>query len=146
MVDFKQFQKLDVTDDASAEYTFVYDGGALGTLRVRPASDANPDFFNAVLKANKRKSRAASKPTRESIAMARREDIRLFSKYIVIGWSSVQDAKGKNVPFSEDNCIEFLTAIPKDMFNDLRLFCLDINNFRECELMDQEELEELKGN
>ena len=64
--------------------------------------------------------------------------------YIVTGWSNVEDAKGKAVKFSKEVCRQFLIAIPGDMFDELRLFCLEISNFREE--MDPEELAELSGN
>ena len=63
------------------------------------------------------------------------------------GWSGVLDAKGDEVEYSEEVCIQFLDAIPPDMFIEMKVFCLDIENFREVEdQMDPEDLEDVLGN
>lgn len=149
MADFQHLSKLRVADDATAEFTFFRIVGE-PTLTVRHAGDTNPDFLNAVLKKPKklaRQARRARQVTAQSIDQARLEDIQLFARVIVTGWSGVKDSEGNEVEFSRENLIDFLTAIPPDMFNELRAFCLDIENFREeGEEMDEEEEEELRGN
>jgi hypothetical protein len=148
MTDFSNLSALKITEEASAEFTFFGIAGE-PSLTCRPATQENKPFFNAVLAKNKQaqrklKGRRAQAPTAATLAEARVADIELFVEYIVIGWSGVQDAKGKDVKFSKDVCRQFLEAIPGDMFDELRVFCLEIANFREE--MDTEELEELSGN
>ena len=149
MADFQHLAKLRVQDDATAEFTFFRIVGE-PTLTVRHAGDTNPDFLNAVLKKPKRLQRAARRArqiTAASIDSARMEDIQLFARCIVVGWSGVLDSQGEEVEFTRENLIDFLTAIPPDMFNELRAFCLDIENFREeSDMMDAAEEEELQGN
>jgi len=151
MADFTHLKGLSVKEDATSNFVFYGISGE-PTLLVRPATNANIPFFNAVLKQSKaamRRSRGrkGQLPTAETIEAARQEDITLFARFIVIGWERVVDASGAAVPFSEEVCRQFLNAIPLDMFNDLRAYCLDINNFRDTvDEMEPEELEELQGN
>lgn len=151
MADFKHLAALRVEADATVDFTFFRIAGE-PTLTVRPAGDTNPDFFNAALRANKKAQRAArgrrgQTPTPESIERARQADITIFADTIVTGWSGVMDSDGNEVEFSRENLVQFLNAIPPDMFNELRNFCLDIDNFRDApEEMDEEELEDLQGN
>lgn len=149
MADFTHLDKLRVQDDATAEYTFFRITGE-PTLTMRAAHESNADFFNAALKRSKaaqRRSRGRKnqQPTKEMIEAARQEDIVLFAKYVVVGWTGVLDADDQEVEFSQENCAQFLNAIPTDMFTELRVFALDIENFRD-DGMDPGELEDLLGN
>jgi hypothetical protein len=148
MTDFSNLSALQITEEATAEFAFFGINGE-PTLTCRPATQENKPFFNAVLAKNKQaqrkqKGRRAQAPTAATLAEARANDIELFVEFIIVGWSNVVDAKGKAVKFSKDVCKQFLEAIPGDMFDELRVFCLEIANFRTE--MDPEELEELSGN
>lgn len=150
MTNFSHLRSLQVQQDTTVEFTFYRIGGE-PTLSVRHAGQENRDFFNAALKKSKQaarrlRGRQGAAPSHEDIERARREDAALFAKHIVTGWEDVLDADGEAVEFSEEVCLEFLLAIPSDMFTELRAFCLDINNFREDDSMGDDELEELQGN
>lgn len=142
---FSHLKNLQIQDGHTVEYTFWEIAGE-PFLNVRPAGEANKNFFNALLKKNKqsaRRSRKAKSVTTETLADARREDIDLFVQYIISGWGRVENMDGELVPFSRESCAEFLNAIPGDMFDSLRIFCLNMDNFREDESMEEEEREEL---
>jgi hypothetical protein len=149
--DFSHLKALQVQKDAKSTFVFFRIAGE-PSLEVRPATSDNPEFFNAVLKQSKAavrraRSRRGQQATTEAIDLARQEDIKLFVKYIIVDWDGVLDSKGELVPYSADACAQFLRAIPSDMFNELRNYCLDIENFRlESEQMEASELEELTGN
>ena len=148
MADFSNLQSLHVKDGDTAEFVFYGIAGE-PTLEVKPATAENKPFFNRVLAKNKqlqrkRKGRAEQLPTATSILEARKEDIEMFVELIIVGWSNVLDASGKAVKYSAENCRQFLNAIPGDMFDELRTFCLDISNYRDQ--MDAAELEDLSGN
>ncbi len=148
MTDFSNLAALQITEEATAPFVFYGIAGE-PTLECRPATQENKPFFNAILLKNKQalrkqKGRRAAAPTAQMLAEARTNDIELFVSYIITGWTNVVDAKGKAVKFTKEVCQQFLTAIPGDMFDELRLFCLEIANFRMD--MDPEELEELSGN
>jgi hypothetical protein len=147
MTDFSNFSALRIKEDTTAEFVFDEIEGE-PTLTCRPATQENEDFFNAVLAKNKtakrKKSKSGTVPTAQLLKEARASDIEVFVDFIIVSWVNVLDAKGKAVPFSKEDCVLFLQAIPNDMFDSLRVFCLDIANFRPT--MDEEELSDLSGN
>ncbi len=145
MTDFSNLESLQIAEDATTSFVFYGIAGE-PTLDCRPATQENKPFFNAILLQNKQtqrkqKGRRAAAPTAQMLAEARAADIELFVSYIITGWTNVVDAKGKAVKFTKEVCKQFLNAIPGDMFDELRVFCLEIANFRVE--MDPEELAEL---
>tara|TARA_R110000796_G_scaffold41179_2_gene101987 strand:+ start:31228 stop:31683 length:456 start_codon:yes stop_codon:yes gene_type:complete len=151
MSKFAHLKSLAVNDGDTVEFSF-YEIEGVPTLDVAPATKANREFFNAVLRkskeaARKLRSRRNQMPTQAQIDAVRREDVALFSEYIVKGWRNVVDSKGTEVEFSKEDCQEWLMEIPDDMFEELRDFCLDIRNFRQgSDEMEAAELEDLTGN
>lgn len=145
---FGHLKELQVVPDAITKFPFPLIEGC-PSLQVRHAGDSNSEFFNAVLKRNKHDERMlveGETVDADHITRVRLADIELFIDMIVVGWGSVFDSKGKAVKFTKDNCRDFLTQLPVDMFNNLRAFCLNVNNFRARNTMSAEELEALQGN
>ena len=155
---FGQLKAMTVKAGDTADFFFNEIEG-IPQLTCLPATNINKPFLNAVLKQSKeaaRKARALRKvkgkkqdeaATDAAIARARKEDVELFVSFIVQGWEDVFNVEGEPVEFNEENCRDFLNAIPPEMFNDLRVFCLDIRNFRpDLDSMDSDEQEELSGN
>ena len=155
---FGQLKAMHVKPGDTAEFYFNELEG-IPQLTCLPATNVNKPFLNAVMKASKeaaRKARAMRKVkgkkkdedvSQAAIDRARLEDISLFVEYIVQDWEDVVNIEGEPVEFNQENLRDFLTAIPPEMFNDLRVFCLDIRNFRpELDSMDSDEQEELSGN
>ena len=142
MAQFGHLKSLAVNGDDTARYTF-YEIEGSPALLVSPATSVNKPFFNAVL----RKSKEAARKLRGRKGQIP-TDAQLFVEFIVRGWEDVIDADGEAVEFDAEAGYDFLMAIPSDMFDDLRAFCLDISNFRglEDEAMDPEEQEDLSGN
>tara|TARA_R110002167_G_scaffold93122_2_gene249826 strand:+ start:22673 stop:23146 length:474 start_codon:yes stop_codon:yes gene_type:complete len=157
MSQFGQLKALHVKDGDTAEF-FLSELEGIPVLTCKPATNINKAFLNAVMRASKQASRVAKAKrslkgkqdetvTQAAIEKARMDDIELFVEHIVIGWEDVVNQDGAPVEFTADNCREFLQAIPPEMFTELRLFCLDIRNFRpEAAGMDPEEQETLQGN
>jgi len=152
MAQFGHLKSLAVNGDDTARFTF-YEIEGSPSLLVSPATSVNKPFFNAVLRkskeaARKLRGRKGQIPTDGQLLEVRRQDAKLFVEFILRGWEDVVDADGEAVEFDAEAGYDFLMAIPPDMFDDLRAFCLDISNFRglEDEPMDPEEQEELSGN
>ena len=154
MSQFDHLKALHVKDGDTADYYFEELGGT-PYLTCAPATNVNKAFLNAVMKKSKEASRVANarrrlrgsdEVTDAAIERARLEDIELFVEYIVSGWGNVFNTDGEPVEFTKENCREFLQAIPPEMFADLRLFCLDVRNFRQETGMDPDEQEALQGN
>lgn len=132
MVNFSHLEKLAVDNESTAPYPFPRIMG-VPVLTVRPAHRINRDFLNVMLAASKDVSRQAQKALNGEdmqLDKVREQDVEIFADCIVVDWENVQDADGNEVPFSKEACVEFLSKIPEDMFDNLRIFCLNIENFR----------------
>tara|TARA_R110000737_G_scaffold47134_5_gene67063 strand:+ start:1363 stop:1836 length:474 start_codon:yes stop_codon:yes gene_type:complete len=157
MSQFGQLKALHVKDGDTAEFYFNELEG-IPQLTCKPATNVNKAFLNAVMAASKEASRVARAKkkikgkqdeaiTQAAIDRARMDDIELFVDHVVVGWEDVVNQNEEPVEFTAENCRDFLQAIPPEMFTELRLFCLDIRNFRpEVTKMDPEEQETLQGN
>jgi len=150
MSKFGHLQKLAVTGESTVDFVFYAIDGS-PTLEVAPATKANKPFFNAVLKKGKEaqrklRARRGQMPTQAQLDEVRRQDADLFVEYVVKGWRNVVDQEGEPVEFSAQECREFLLAIPEDMFEELRDFCMETANFRNVDDMPSDEQEELAGN
>jgi hypothetical protein len=124
---FEHLKRFDVSRDA-VRYDLDQLTGDM-YLMVRPATDANKPLLNdALRRVNARPRRARAKMDAERLDKTRDEDRQLYSQHVVVGWS-VKDGEGKAVPFSKEECLDFLTQLPNWVFDDLRAFCGDPNNF-----------------
>lgn len=152
MADFKHLKDLAVDDTSTAKFRFTKIMG-VPTLTVRPAHRVNKDFLNEMLAAPKKIARAAAnrksgdEDLAEHLSAVREGDVEVFARCIVVDWVNVFDSSDEQVEFSEENCMQFLRAVPEDMFDDLRSFCLNIDNFRRGRTrITSEEEEALSGN
>ncbi len=130
MADFGQLRALEVTADKTVEYTLHQVEGS-PTLILAPATESNIPLFNAALK---RAGQAANRVVANSKTLAtikdgRAHDRELYSRHVVKGWRGVVDVNGDEVPFTRDNCHDFLKALPDYMFDDLREYSRQPSNF-----------------
>ena len=121
MTDFSRFKK---TTTDSARFTF-YDLEGEPWVTVKPASAANKPYLNSLLKGQRRRRRA----TADAFIRNRRQDIGLYAQHVVTAWGNVTDNAGTEVPFSVDNCKDFLAAIPDWLLDELRDFATDPESF-----------------
>ena len=144
MTKFKQFKALEITSEVTAEYT-IYDienqDGSSPILILSPAGEVNKEYFNALLRRSRRNMPQiqAQKFNTELIESNRANDRELYARYIVRGWKKVQDEKGRDVIFNEENCLGFLKALPHWIFDDARNFATKVRNFTEVDIPDVEE-------
>lgn len=128
MADFSHLRKH-IGAEKTATYTF-YDLEGEPTVSVRPATEENKDYHNALMRRQLSRSRkSARRITVDDLMRVRKDDIELYAQHIVKGWEGIVDAAGKAVAFSEATCKEFLTAIPTEILDDLRGFCADRHSF-----------------
>jgi len=116
------FEKLKV-DDKIFEFP-INQIDPIPVLKIKPATESNRPYFNAVLLRTK-KIRRAKKINSTIIKESREDDRKLFSKHIVVGWDNVTDTDGNKVPYSEENCADFLQALPDYIFDEIRAFASD---------------------
>ena len=139
MADFSHIRRQGVTTP-TARHTF-YEIKGEPWVEVKPATEWNKGFFNALLKRQRRGRRIlrAGTLTVDMIKRTRDEDRDLYAKHIVTDWGGVVDVEGKPVELSPDNCCDFLYAIPDESFDMLRDFASDSQTFVEDAVTDTEE-------
>ena len=103
-------------------------------LIVAQASEANRPFFNALLRIQNAQRRGfrrsgQGRVNRDQLEHERERDLRLYSEHIVKDWGNITDPDGHPIAFTVENCREFLDAIPRWLFNQLRVFCQQPMNF-----------------
>lgn len=130
MTDFSHLKQYAVEASKSVDCVlFQLEGEP--SIKMLPASEANKPYFNALLKASRKNIRAiqSKKVNAHTIAENRKEDRILFSKFVATGWKGIVDSKGKEVEFTEVNCLGFFEALPNEIFDELRAFASDVANF-----------------
>jgi hypothetical protein len=116
------------------------------TLIVAPAFGANKDYFNALLKrrrtgpARLTPKKLTEKLEAHTIEDTRNDDKVLYPRHVIKGWENITDNDGKKVPFSVEEVTEFLKVLPDWIFDEVRVFCVQPENFVEEELPDTEEV------
>lgn len=95
------------------------------TLICRPAWDINTDYANARIKVSKPRSKTMQKQgvKAQDMRAIRLEDKPLYAEHVVVGWKNVFDGNQQEVPFTKEDCKEFLAAIPDQEFDEIREFC-----------------------
>jgi hypothetical protein len=90
---------------------------------LRPASEANKPYFNAMLKRSGLRARRIARTDRISVEDAeqnRAEDRDLYPRYVIANWEGVLDVNHKPVPFSQDHARELCAKLPAWLFDRLR--------------------------
>lgn len=143
MPDFSHLEKLDVQRDRIVHYV-MYNIEGEPVLHIGPATEANRPYFNALLRKSRSTARIVkAKSMTAGVVEENREDDRiLYAKHVVKGWTGIADKEGNEVPFTEENCLDFLKALPGWLFDDLRQYAGDTQNF----LVDEMNTEEVAKN
>lgn len=134
MSNFSKLKKLELTSVSTATYTFPNIDGSPQVI-VRPATEINKQYFNALLKRARKNARAT--PTVGIIAENRTEDRELYAQHIITGWTRMEQITD-DTTFNLQNCKDFLAALPDYEFDSLREFCSNPVNFLEGESIDAE--------
>lgn len=133
MANFSHLQTLDVKADNTAKYPLdqIEVNGVSPVLTVAPATEANKPYFNSLIKRAQRYSKqvTSNKINAGLIEENREEDRRLFPMHVLKGWEDMLDANGKPIQFNPQNAREFIDALPDWLFDDIRNFCTEVQNF-----------------
>jgi hypothetical protein len=130
MPNFDHLKKLEIRPETTAEYKGLNIEGD-PVLVCAMAGEPNRDFFNELLRISQQAgARENRRTTVDTIAENRDRDRKLWARYIVRGWRNVREADGSDCPYTPENCLVFLQAIPDDMFGALRAWCQEEKNFR----------------
>jgi hypothetical protein len=142
MVDFSNIAAQAVPADKTREYFFDVLVGEPSII-TKAAHDTNPAFLDERLRlSTERAKKLAAEPRKPSsgeptvedykreIDEGRDADCRLIAAVCATGWGTApKDAKGKEVAFSEENCLAFLRALPIYVLDPFRAYVQNIYNF-----------------
>ena len=136
MAEFGYLKKLEITGESVAVYTFA---GVVGkpAVKVRPANDYNPKFWSAKVALSRTHAdmqqalAAAGVGDNDTAALVRQIDRQLYPTHIVIGFERAPyDGKTKQrVQGTVEEVREFIHALPDNLFDELRDFCISRNTF-----------------
>lgn len=134
MANFSKLKKLELNPTSTIKYIFPNIDGS-PYLVVKPATEVNKQYYNALLKRARKNARA--NPTVGVIAENRAEDRELYAQHIITGWGNMDEITD-DTTFNLQNCKDFLEALPDYEFDGLREFCSTPVNFIQGDSIDVE--------
>lgn len=133
MANFSFLKDFDVKAEQSQRFDMgdIQMGGKTPYLMLKPATEANKPFARAqLLRSNKRmRSTGGRGVSLETIEGSRDDDRDLYPRFVITGWGNVFDQSGNEVAFSVKECEEFLTALPNWVFDGVRAYATNAQNF-----------------
>lgn len=100
------------------------------TLICAPATEANPPYFNALLKeAGTKRGRAATVKDVAGLKDLQEKQRKLYAEHVVQGWEGIKDSTGVDVPFDRALCHTLFESMTSYDLSDLILFCSEPLNF-----------------
>lgn len=135
MVTFKQLAGLQVRPDVTRELPLT-DLEGVPVLLVSPAAQENPAYYSAIVK----RSRAIAKKTpnmsvEQVLAAGVESDKAIYPGTVIRGWRGFVDEEGQDIPFSIDSCRELLQILPAWVFNKVRAFVQNPQNFTDAAIL-----------
>lgn len=129
MANFSHLSSLAVGGKTAEMVLYRLEGQPV--LRMVSAMQDNKGYVNGALKKSTRLARRARQGdmTAEMLAEDRRINRELFARHVIVGWQNILDINGKEVSFNTEVCLEFLTALPDYIFDDIREFANNPSNF-----------------
>lgn len=136
---FKYLEKLQVTKEMTVRFPLLMLEGD-PVLILRPATSANKEYFNALLKRNRKNMRQiqAGDFNLGLVEENRDSDRTLYAKAVITDWEKVIDDQGEGAKFTSENVLAFLQALPDWVFDEVRAFATNPRNFVE-DIIDEEE-------
>lgn len=118
---FKTDKKLEAEKGIELDYEDF-------SFQILRASSANKKFMKSYSKITKKYEKQLD---RGILGPEKNEKImhRLYAESIVIGWKGIKDEKGKEIPFSSENCIKLFVDLP-ELYLVIHQEANNMNNFR----------------
>lgn len=136
MADFSNVKAYQRVNEAR-RYTFdeiqLGDGLPPVWLDSLPATQLNAPYHNEWLRRlteRREQSKGTLKVDGALMDASRAEDRELLARHCAQAWGNVVDAKGKSVEFSADEALQFMQALPDDVFDGYRAWVMTPANFR----------------
>lgn len=153
---FKKLDRFDISQATS--WVEMPELGKRARVLVRPATDANPNYYNAMLKLSSKRVRAMLKTdeiTAEDAALNRDDDRQLYPRFVIAGWEALEGEPGSDgldedghVPFTRENSRKLCGILPNHLMDRLRNQAATPERFYGDEPTppDAADVEELAGN
>lgn len=114
--------------------------GERAELQLRPATEQNQQYFNAMLKASGKRVRTMARGKQISthdVEKNRSEDRRLYPRFVLVGWRHVETAESRNkswddkvfVEFTPEHAAELCEKLPPHLFDRVRNFAASPEEF-----------------
>lgn len=146
MSDYSHLQKLDVTEESEAEYTFTdiivgrnEDGTPVyPSIFFRPMIESNKIYLHERIRLSTERAEAVAKSKKKDkvhqladrMVEDRDADREMIAKTCALRWGTApKDAQGKEHEFSAEECLSFLKAVPNIFFDPLRTWIQNPYNF-----------------
>lgn len=130
---FANLKGAEITPQSTSKFIF-YDLQGEPWLMVKPATEHNKPYFNALLKKNAGSRRARLNKVIDAAAIERdRAEAReLYTTHVTnVGiWGNWIDDAGAPIPYSPAAMASLLQSLPAEQFDQLRLYCAELANFR----------------
>ena len=124
---FDHLKKLDVKDATS--WVEMPELGPEAEICIRPATEANAPYYNALIRRVGKGRRAVKQLTAADLERHRDDDRALYGKLVLAGWKGVLDVEGQEIPFSRDAASELCEKLPGWLFDRLRNHASQPENF-----------------
>lgn len=125
---FKNLKRFEIKGTTS--WIDIPELGARARILVKPAGEANPPYYNAMVRLSSQRIRKIMRTdavTAEDSAANREDDRKLFPKHVIVDWEYVEadvpdDApeEEKYVPYSKDNAALLCRELPNHVFDGVR--------------------------
>lgn len=130
---FKQFKTNEQKEVDGVEVHYeANEDGSVPTFIIARAGGAN-QHYGKVLNTEFAPYRRLMDQNRMTDAQSNEVGLRAFIKGALKGWSNVQDENGKDIPYSYENAVTVLTALP-NLRRDLEARSMSLATFQDAEL------------
>lgn len=159
MTNFENLKRYDPANRVSRMYLPIRgadDGPGDGRayLDLRYAGESNRGYVRELARRAARTARSRSAAAvggdpgaaLEQMAEQRADDRELYPTYVVTGWGGIPGSDGVAVPFSPENCADFVRALPDWLFDRVRQHASSPTNFLSIDDPTPEDLEVQAGN
>lgn len=128
--------------------------GPKARILVAPATEANPAYYNAMLKLSGKRVRAmvrSDQITAEDAAQNRDDDRELYPRYVIRGWEQVQGSgdgldENGHVPFTRENAVKLCRVLPAHLMDRVRNHASTPERFYAPDELPPLDADELAGN
>lgn len=147
MTKFAHLQKLDVAQAKCWMDVPEISPGA--RLLLVPATEANPGYYNAMLRMSGRRARQAVRTEKidaEHLAQNRADDRVLYPLHVIVGWEGVLDDQGNPVAWSREEAKDLCEQLPAWLFDRIRNHAATPERFLPEDEPEAPDAAELAGN